>query len=51
MHLFDLSGNRALVTGGARGLGRGIAHGIKEAGATVAIIARFYCIVNSIGDA
>jgi 2-deoxy-D-gluconate 3-dehydrogenase len=40
MHLFDLSGNRALVTGGARGLGRGIAQGLKEAGATVAIIAR-----------
>jgi 2-deoxy-D-gluconate 3-dehydrogenase len=40
MNLFDLSGNRALVTGGARGLGRGIAQGLKEAGATVAILSR-----------
>jgi gluconate 5-dehydrogenase len=38
--LFDLSGRVALVTGGSRGLGLEIAHGLGEAGAAVAITAR-----------
>ncbi len=38
--LFDLSGRRALVTGGATGIGRGIALGLAAAGADVAITYR-----------
>jgi NAD(P)-dependent dehydrogenase (short-subunit alcohol dehydrogenase family) len=34
---FDLSGRKALVTGGARGIGAGIAAALAEAGAAVAI--------------
>lgn len=36
--LFDLSGKKAIVTGGARGLGQAIAVGLAEAGADVAIV-------------
>jgi gluconate 5-dehydrogenase len=38
--LFDLTGQVAVVTGGSRGLGLEIAHGLGEAGASVAITAR-----------
>lgn len=38
MKLFDLSGKAALVTGAARGLGQGLAVGLAEAGADVAIV-------------
>ena len=37
---FDLTGKTALVTGGSRGIGRGIAIGLAEHGADVAIVYR-----------
>ncbi len=38
MKLFDLTGRKALITGGSRGLGRGMAGGLLKAGANVAIV-------------
>ena len=40
MKLFDLSNKVAIVTGGNSGIGLGMARGLAEAGATVAIAAR-----------
>lgn len=40
MHLFDLSGRVAIVTGGNGGIGLGMARGLARAGATVVVAAR-----------
>ena len=39
MNLFDLTGKTAIVTGGNKGLGKGMAEGLCEAGARVVIMA------------
>jgi 2-deoxy-D-gluconate 3-dehydrogenase len=38
--LFDLSGRVALIAGASRGIGRGIAKGLSQAGATIALSSR-----------
>jgi 2-deoxy-D-gluconate 3-dehydrogenase len=38
MNLFDLTGKKALITGGSRGLGRAMAEAMLEAGAEAAIL-------------
>ena len=40
MKLFDLTGRVAIVTGGNGGIGRGMALGLGQAGARLAIVGR-----------
>ena len=38
MELFNIAGKKAIVTGGTRGLGCGMAEGLMEAGCEVVIV-------------
>jgi NAD(P)-dependent dehydrogenase (short-subunit alcohol dehydrogenase family) len=48
---FDLSGQRALVTGAGRGIGKGIALALAEAGADVGVTALSQTNAQSVADA
>jgi len=47
--LFDLTGRRALVTGGGGGLGLGISEALAAAGATVAVLGRSESVEEAAG--
>lgn len=49
-NLFDLSGRKALVTGGATGIGKGIALGLAAAGADVALTYRSHQPEDTISE-
>ena len=48
--LFNLSGKTALVTGGSRGIGLGVAQGLARHGADIAIIARNESQLQTAGE-
>ena len=50
MDLFKLTGRRALVTGGSRGLGKTIATALAQAGADVALVSRSQADCRSAAD-
>ena len=50
MDLFDINGRKAIVTGGTRGLGHGMAEGLMEAGCEVAIVGSNDRVYEVAGD-
>ncbi|MBP1724268.1 MAG: putative dehydrogenase like protein, partial [Deltaproteobacteria bacterium] len=47
---FDLSGKAAIVTGGGRGIGRAIALGLANSGASVAVTSRTQKEVDAVAE-
>lgn len=50
MNLFDISGKKAIVTGGTRGLGYGMAEGYLEAGCEVVLVGTSDSVFKVAGD-
>jgi len=50
LQLFDITGGRALVTGGGGGLGRAMALALRDAGAKVAVVGRSERILDGHSD-
>ena len=48
--LFDISGRIALITGSSRGIGKALAHGLAEAGATVVLNGRDRQVLSATRD-
>lgn len=49
--LFDLTGKKAIVTGGSRGLGRGMAEGLMEHGAEAVIFGTNASVLDTAQEA
>lgn len=50
LDVFRISGKKAIVTGGSKGLGRAIAIGLGEAGAQVAVVSRSKNLIEEVSN-